>query len=151
MNPCWARALWIASATAPTSSSSRASPTANEPRRDRHLQLRRKPAGKPRPELWETSRKCSHGHGNEFFFELQAGNGPVLGNSGQRPVASARTAVKEQSPLRGAPLVPRSASLTAASLRLLSLYGGAGAPPSLQNDALMIAMERGGSARSPIE
>jgi len=53
----------------------------------------------------------------------------VLGNSGQRPVASARTAVKEQSPLRGAPLVPRSASLTAASLRLLSLYGGAGAPP----------------------
>src|SRR5437868_14009198 len=91
MNPCWARALWIASATAPTSSSSRASPTANEPRRDRHLQLRRKPAGKPRPELWETSRKCSHGHGNEFFFELRAGNGPVLGNSGQRPVASART------------------------------------------------------------
>src|SRR5256885_11362207 len=74
MNPCWARALWIASATAPTSSSSRASPTANEPRRDRHLQLRRKPAGKPRPELWETSRKCSHGHGNEFFFELRAGN-----------------------------------------------------------------------------
>jgi hypothetical protein len=108
MNPCWARALWIASATAPTSSSSRASPTANEPRRDQHLQLRRKPAGKRRPELWETSRKCSHGHGNEFFFELRAGNGAVLGNSGQRPVASARTAVKEQSPLRGAPLVPRS-------------------------------------------
>src|SRR5438046_3786622 len=78
MNPCWARALWIASATAPTSSSSRASPTANEPRRDRHLQLRRKSAGKPRPELWETSRKCSHGHGNEFFFELPVGNGPAL-------------------------------------------------------------------------
>jgi hypothetical protein len=23
------------------------------------------PAGKPRPELWETSKKCSHGHGNQ--------------------------------------------------------------------------------------
>src|SRR5438105_12375810 len=29
MTPCWGRALWIASATAPTSSSSRVSPTAN--------------------------------------------------------------------------------------------------------------------------
>ena len=55
----------------------------------------------------------------------------MLRNSGQPPVASARTAVKEQSPLRGAALVPRSASLTASSLRLLSRYGGAGAPPPL--------------------
>ena len=46
-------------------------------------------------------------------------------------VASARTAVKEQGPLRGAPLVPRSASLTASSLRLPSFHGGAGAPPFL--------------------
>ena len=46
-------------------------------------------------------------------------------------VASARTAVKEHGPLRGAPLVPRSASLTASSLRLLSFHGGAGAPPFL--------------------
>ncbi len=44
-------------------------------------------------------------------------------------VAFARTAVKDPGPLRGAPLVPRSASLTAASLRLLSFHGGAGAPP----------------------
>ena len=42
-------------------------------------------------------------------------------------VASARTAVKERGPLRGAPLVPRSAS----SLQLLSFRGGAGAPPFL--------------------
>jgi len=67
----------------------------------------------------------------------------VLRNSDQRPVASARTAVKEQSPLRGAPLVPRSASLTASSLRLLPFYGEAGAPPSLQNDVLVIAMAKG--------
>ena len=45
-------------------------------------------------------------------------------------VASARTAVN-QGPLRGAPLVPRSAFLTASSLRLLSFHGGAGAPPFL--------------------
>ena len=44
-------------------------------------------------------------------------------------VASARTAVKDQGPLRGAPLVPRSTSLTASSLRLLSFHRGAGAPP----------------------
>jgi hypothetical protein len=49
--------------------------------------------------------------------------------SGHGPLASARAAVKDQSPLRGAPLVPRYASLTAPSLRLLSFYGGAGAPP----------------------
>src|SRR6267143_1212941 len=108
-----------AKATAPTSSSSRASPSAKHPRRDRHL--RRKPAGKPRPELWETSKKCRHGHVNEIFCELGGGNGPAPRNSGQRPVASARTAVKEQRPLRGAPLVPRSAPLTASSLRLPSL------------------------------
>ena len=46
-------------------------------------------------------------------------------------VASARTAVKDPDPLRGAPLVPRSASLTASSLQLLSFHGGAGAPPFL--------------------
>jgi len=45
------------------------------------------------------------------------------------PVASARTAVKDRSPLRGAALVPRSTSLTASSLRLLSFHRGAGAPP----------------------
>src|SRR6266566_1337773 len=56
------------------SSSSRASPTANEPRRDRHP--RRKSARKPRPELWETSRKCSPSHLNEIFFELEEGMGP---------------------------------------------------------------------------
>ena len=44
-------------------------------------------------------------------------------------LASARTAVKDLGPLRGASLVPRSASLTASSLRLLSFYRGAGAPP----------------------
>ena len=31
----------------------------------------RKPARKPRPDLWETSRKCSHGHVKEIFFELR--------------------------------------------------------------------------------
>jgi hypothetical protein len=46
-------------------------------------------------------------------------------------VAFARTAVKDLGPLRGAPLVPRSASLTASSLRLLSFHGGADAPPFL--------------------
>src|SRR6266699_1227428 len=43
-------------------------------------------------------------------------------------VASARTAVKDRSPLRGAPLVPHSASLTASSLRLRFFHRGAGAP-----------------------
>jgi hypothetical protein len=43
-------------------------------------------------------------------------------------VASTRTAVKDRSPLRGAPLVPRSASLTASSLRPLSFHREAGAP-----------------------
>jgi len=54
-------------------------------------------------------------------------------------VASARTAVKDRSPLRGAPLVPHSASLTASSLRLLSFHRGAGAPRflvSLNSDAM---------------
>ena len=46
-------------------------------------------------------------------------------------VASARTAVKNQGPLRGAPFAPRSAFLTASSLRLLSFHEGAGAPPFL--------------------
>jgi len=46
-------------------------------------------------------------------------------------VASARTAVKDRSPLRGAPRVPRSASLTASSLRLRSFHRGAGAAPFL--------------------
>jgi hypothetical protein len=45
------------------------------------------------------------------------------------------------SPLRGAPLVPRSASLTASSLRLLILLWGAGAPPFLTNKTWMIASE----------
>src|SRR5271167_2771011 len=66
MNRSGVRAFWIASATAP------------------------KPAGKPRPEPWETSRKCSHGHVNEILFELRGGNGPPPRNSAQRPVASAR-------------------------------------------------------------
>ena len=67
----------------------------------------------------------------------------MLRNSAQPPVASARTAVKEQSPLRGAALVPRSASLTASSLRLSPAMGERALPPSLQNDVLMIAMEKG--------
>ncbi len=46
-------------------------------------------------------------------------------------VASARTAVKDPGPLRGAPLVSRSASLTASSLRLLSFQGGSGRSPFL--------------------
>jgi hypothetical protein len=44
------------------------------------------------------------------------------------------------SPLRGAPLVPRSASLTASSLRLRSFYGEL-ALPFLTNKAWMIASE----------
>ena len=76
-------------------SSSRVSPTANEPRRDRNP--RRKRAGKPRPEPWETCRKRNHGRVKEIFFELRGGNGPPPRNSSQRPVASSRTAVKEQS------------------------------------------------------
>ena len=44
-------------------------------------------------------------------------------------LASARTAVKDLGPLRGASLVPHSASLTASSLQLLSFHRGAGAPP----------------------
>ena len=43
------------------------------------------------------------------------------------------------SPLRGAPLVPRSASLTASSLRLRSFYGELALP--LSNEAYTIAME----------
>jgi hypothetical protein len=72
----------------------------------------RKPAGKPRRELWETSRRCSHRLANAIFFELRGGNGPPPRKSGQRPVASARTAVKDQSPLRGAPFVSRSGFVT---------------------------------------
>jgi hypothetical protein len=50
-------------------------------------------------------------------------------------VAFARTAVKEQCPLRGASLVFRSASLTASSLRLPLFYGGASAPPFSSSDS----------------
>ena len=52
-------------------------------------------------------------------------------------VASARTAVKEPSPLRGAPLVPRSASLTASSLRLPSFYGERALPASLNESGMI--------------
>jgi len=41
--------------------------------------------------------------------------------------------------------VPRSASLTASSLRLLSLYGGAGAPPALSNGVLMLIVTEEGN------
>jgi hypothetical protein len=68
MNLCLAKALWTASAIALINSSSTASPTVNAQRQDR-LQPR-KPAENPRPELWETSRKCNHGHLKETFFEL---------------------------------------------------------------------------------
>jgi len=56
------------------------------------------------------------------------GNARVL--PGRGVVASARTAVKDRSPLR-APRVPRSSSLTASSHRLRSFHRRAGAPPSL--------------------
>jgi hypothetical protein len=45
-------------------------------------------------------------------------------------------------PLRGATLVPSSASLTASSLRLRSFYGSWRSPP-LAYDALIIAIEEG--------
>jgi len=70
--------------------------------------------------------------------ELRAGNGPRSAPKIGLRVASARTAVKEPSPLRGAPLVPRSASLTASSLRLQSFYGERALPASL-NESWMIA------------
>jgi len=54
---------------------------------------------------------------------------PLFASDARTAVASARTAVKDRSPLRGAPRVPRSASLTSSSLRLSSSYGGAIAPP----------------------
>jgi hypothetical protein len=50
-------------------------------------------------------------------------------------VAFARTAVKDQSALRDASLVPRSAPWTACSLRLPLFYGGAGAPPFSRSDS----------------
>jgi hypothetical protein len=37
----------------------------------RTMSTRRKPAGKPRPELWETSRKCNHGYLKEFFLSFE--------------------------------------------------------------------------------
>jgi hypothetical protein len=37
------------------------------------------------------------------FFALRAGNVPPSRKSGQRLIASGRAAIKEQSPLRGAP------------------------------------------------
>src|SRR5438876_7484424 len=66
MNPCSARALWIASATAHTSLSLTASLIANAwlPHQ-RHLS---KPAAKPRSELWD--RNCNPGHLNELFPTL---------------------------------------------------------------------------------
>ena len=76
MTPCWGRALWIASATARTSSSSRVSLTANAPQWDRH----RKSARKPRAELWGTSRKCSRGFLTAIFFALRGRNGLSLRN-----------------------------------------------------------------------
>ena len=45
-------------------------------------------------------------------------------------------------PLRGATLVPSSASLTASSLRLLFFYGSWRSPP-LSNEALIIATKEG--------
>src|SRR5438132_7973467 len=85
MTPCLGKALWIASATARTSSSSRVSPTANAPQLDR----RRKSARKPRAELWGTSRKCRHGFLNAIFFELRGRNGLSLRNQANEGRADA--------------------------------------------------------------
>jgi hypothetical protein len=38
------------------------------------MSTRRKPAGKPRPELWETSRKCNHGPSKRDFFRASRRN-----------------------------------------------------------------------------
>src|SRR6516164_4400393 len=103
MNRCWARVLWIVSATAPTSSSSRAILTANVPPPDRRPSP--KPAGKPRPELWRSSRKLVYGHLNETFFGLRRRKEARPRKSGHLPVASARTAVKDQARFAALPLV----------------------------------------------
>src|SRR5438876_8339284 len=94
-----------------------------------HDTARRKPAGPRRSELWGASRKCVQGFLKGILSNFEQEMGPPP-RQNQAPLASARTAVKDQSPLRGAPLVPRSASLTAflASASALS-WGGAGAPP----------------------
>ena len=47
------------------------------------------------------------------FFPRFRKKSPSTKNQAAEPIASARAAVKEQGPLRGAPLVPLSASLTA--------------------------------------
>ncbi len=59
--------------------------------------------------------------------DLKQEMGPPRQN--QAPLASARTAVKDQSPLRGAPLVPRSASLTAFLASASALLWGSGCSP----------------------
>ena len=66
------------------------------------------------------------------FFRASRKKWPSTRKSDQKPIAFAQAAVKDHGPLRGAPLVPRSASLTAPSLRLPSFHGELalpGAPP----------------------
>ena len=67
-----------------TAISSNADRGAGEPscRRNNRRAARRKIAGKPRPEPWETSRKCNHGPANEIFSALRGGNGPLARNLG---------------------------------------------------------------------
>ena len=91
-------------------------------------------------QLWETSRKRSYRHWSATFFGLQRRKESRPRESGQRPVASARTAVKDQAASR------RSAR---AALRVLDcvlapalvLLWGAGAPLFLTSRAWMIAMQ----------
>src|SRR2546429_16185 len=95
--------------------------------RRNHDTARRKPAGPRRSELWGTSRKCVQGFLKGIFSNFEQEMGPPRQN--QAPLASARTAVKDQSPLRGAPLVPRSASLTAFLASASALLWGSGCSP----------------------
>src|SRR5437879_12478265 len=92
-----------------------------------HDTARRKPAGPRRSELWGTSRKCVQGFLKGIFSNFEQETGPPRQN--QAPLASARTAVKDKSPLRGAPLVPRSAPLTASLASASGLLSARGRSP----------------------
>src|SRR5262249_10830882 len=103
MNRCWLKAHWIVSAIVLISSSSTANPTANARLPD--PQPRRRQRNR-RGELWATFRKCSHGRLNETFLKSEI-------QKSLTPLASAAESRQGSSPLRGAPFVPHSASLTA--------------------------------------
>ena len=131
MNRYWLRTLWIVSVNARISSfdavlvlerrpTSTANPIANAQLRDRHR--RPSPSKKPRPEPWETSRKCSHGPFKENVLDFEIGN---------RSLGQHRADLKNRSLRCGKPSKIAGAARRSvrSSLRVLDRFACCGSVP----------------------